>query len=37
MNLNPDGQQPVMKDTVFEPDNELQSMVFPLNHPKYPN
>ncbi|CAG8749435.1 11768_t:CDS:2 [Rhizophagus irregularis] len=30
-------QQPVMKDTIFGPDNKLQSMVFPSNHPKYPN
>ena len=37
MNLNPGGQQLVMKDTVFGPDNKLQSMVFPSNHPKYPN
>ncbi|UZO17591.1 uncharacterized protein OCT59_008941 [Rhizophagus irregularis] len=37
MNFNPGRQQPVMKDTIFGPDNKLQSMVFPSNHPKYPN
>ena len=26
-----------MKDTVFGLNNTLQSMVFPFNHPKYPN
>ncbi|RGB35632.1 hypothetical protein C1646_814585 [Rhizophagus diaphanus] len=37
INLNSGGQQPVMKDTVFGPDNKLQSMVFPFNYPKYLN
>ena len=37
MNLNPGGKQPKMKDTVFGPNNTPQSMVFPSNHPKYPN
>ena len=26
-----------MKDTVFQPENTLQSMVFPSNYSKYPN
>jgi len=37
MNLNPGGKQPRMKDTVFGSENTLQSMVFPSNHPKYPD
>ena len=37
INLNPGGQQPAMRDTVFGPENTLQSMVFSSNHPKYPN
>ncbi|RIA80370.1 hypothetical protein C1645_838829 [Glomus cerebriforme] len=37
MNLNPGGEQPVMKDIVFETRNIAQSMVFSSDHPKYPN
>ena len=37
MNLNSGERQPVMKNTVFGPENTLQSMVFPSNHPKYLN
>ena len=37
MNLNPGEKQPIMKDTVFGLNNTSQSMVFPSNHPKYPN
>ena len=37
INLNSGRWQPVMKDTIFGSENTLQSMVFPSNHPKYPN
>src|SRR5256714_327795 len=37
MNLNSGEQQPVMKDTVFEPNNTSQSMTFSSNHSKYLN
>ncbi|POG61994.1 hypothetical protein GLOIN_2v1785920 [Rhizophagus irregularis DAOM 181602=DAOM 197198] len=32
MNLNPGGKQPVMRNTYFGPNNQLQSMVFPTTH-----
>jgi hypothetical protein len=41
MNLGPGAGQrktplPCMRDTFFGPDNTLQPMVFPFDHPKYP-
>src|SRR6266545_5960693 len=32
MNLNPGGKQPIMHDTYFGPNQQLQSMVFSANH-----
>ena len=32
MNLGPDGKQPIMRDTYFKPDNQLQLMVFPATY-----
>jgi len=37
MNVNPEGKQPLMHSTYFGLDNTAQSIVFPSNHPKYPN
>ncbi|PKY51387.1 hypothetical protein RhiirA4_424476 [Rhizophagus irregularis] len=37
MNINPGGKQAIMKSTFFGPDNTFQSMVFPSNHPTFPN
>ena len=33
INLNPGDLQPKMHDTYWDPDNQLQKMVFPDNHP----
>ena len=33
MNLNPGGKQPLMQDTYFGPNKQLQSMTFPEMHP----
>jgi hypothetical protein len=32
MNLNPGGKQPIMRNTYFGPNNQLQSMVFSETH-----
>ncbi|EXX72380.1 hypothetical protein RirG_069840 [Rhizophagus irregularis DAOM 197198w] len=32
MNLNPGGKQPVMRNTYFGPNNQLQTMVFPITY-----
>ncbi|RGB30484.1 hypothetical protein C1646_627909 [Rhizophagus diaphanus] len=32
MNLNPDSKQPVMRNTYFGPNNQLQTMVFPITY-----
>ena len=37
MNVNPGGKQPSMHSTYFGQNNTLQSMVFPSDHPVYPN
>ena len=37
MNLNPGGKKPCMHETYYGPNKTSQSMVFPYNHPKYPN
>lgn len=37
MNVNPGGKQAIMKSTFFGPNNTFQSMVFPSNHPIFPN
>src|SRR5436190_23942951 len=37
MNVNPAGKQPRMHSTFFGTDNISQSMVFPSDHPQYPN
>jgi hypothetical protein len=37
MNVNPGGKQPLMRSTVYGPNKTFQSMVFPFNHPFYPN
>jgi len=37
MNVNPGGKQPRMHSTYFGSNNTLQLMVFPSDHPQYPN
>ena len=37
MNVNPGGKQPCMHSTYFGQDNISQSMIFPSDHPTYPN
>src|SRR2546430_1555468 len=37
MNVNPEGKQAIMRSTFFGPNNTPQSMVFPSNHPIFPN
>ncbi|RIA93458.1 hypothetical protein C1645_874137 [Glomus cerebriforme] len=37
MNLNPGGKKPCMHMTYYGPNQTPQSMVFPHNHPKFPN
>ncbi|CAG8751852.1 782_t:CDS:1, partial [Rhizophagus irregularis] len=32
MNLNPSGKQPVMRNTYFRPNNQLQSIIFPITY-----
>lgn len=37
MNVNPGGKQSLMRSTVYGSNQTIQSMVFPSNHPVYPN
>ena len=37
INVNPEGKQPLMHSTYFGTDKTAQSMVFPSDHPQYPN
>jgi hypothetical protein len=37
MNLNPGGKKPCMRMTYYGPNQTSQSMIFPHDHPKFPN